>query len=179
MMSRSLLVDTVVGTLDIEGIQENTVFADELGTGDVWENADFQKKTGPNCIIKYMNIRLQSAIRDVSPSAPCWVEYAVICFENQQAIPTIDSKITAGIGTNTLGEMCKNLYRGHCIWSGAFGVSAELPQVLDLKIKVPDKFCKVKVGQYMMFIWTARTANVTDTTTTVRSMYSHSYKAYV
>ena len=107
-----------------------------FGTSEVFTGADTQKVCSPNSVIKYINFRLESGIRDVAPAAPGFVEYAIVVLEEQSAAPTLDASITAQIGTKTLGTICKNLYRGNCLWEGAFALSREIPGVLDLKMQI-------------------------------------------
>ncbi len=177
-MSRTLLQDNVVDEVTIVNVIEPTVLCGTGGTGHVFEGADTQDKCAPNSIVKYVNIRLESGLRDVAPRAPGFLEYALVFFEEQTAGPTVHASISSAIGTQTLGNICKNFYRGNCIWDGALAISKELPRVLDLKIKLPDKFCKNKRGHYLSFLKTYRSNDVSDTTTDCRTWYSHMYKVY-
>ncbi len=178
IMSKTLLDDNVTGAGSIIKILGPTIFASGIGTGDVFENADTKDICAPNSICKYLNIRLQSAVRDVSPSAPGFGMYAVVFFEKQKAEPTLDAIITAGLGTQTLGDLCRNLYRGDCIWTGAYPVSREIPNVVDIKIKLPQKCVKQERGKYLMLIKSFQTADVSDTTSDLRTWYSHDFKVY-
>ncbi len=178
MMSKTLLDDNTANTVSIIKIMGPTQAVSATGVGDVFENADTKDLCSANSLVKYLNIRLESGIRDVAPEAPGFVEYAVIFFEKQESEPTVNSLITSNIGTQTLGDLCRNLYRGDCIWEGAFRVSRELPEVLDLKIKLPGKCIKTERGKYLMFLKAFRTNDVTDTTSDCRSWYSHNYKVY-
>jgi len=178
-MSKSGIDDNTAGTASIVNVITPTIFAGGTGLGDVFENADTADKCAPNSIVKYVNIRLQTAIRDVAPEAPSFQEYALVVFEELQGAPTVDAIIVAGLGTQTLGDLCVNLYRGNCIWNGAYAVSREVPGVLDLKIRIPDKFCKQKRGMYLSLLKAVHTADVTDTTTDVRTFFSFQFKTYV
>ncbi len=176
-MSRTLLQDNVVDEVTIYEIIAPTVNAGTSGTGDT-QAVDTVKKCPPNAVVKYINLRLQSGIRDIAPQAPGFLEYAIVMFEEQGAVPTVPSSMTSAIGTSTLGNICKNLYRGNCIWDGAYRVSRELPEVLDLKIKLPLKGCKMKRGYYLCLFKNFRTNDVSDTTTDCRTWVSHMYKRY-
>ncbi len=178
LMSKTLLDDNVANTASIIKIMGPTQFTSVTGTGDVFENADTKELCAANSIIKYINIRLESGVRDVAPQAPGFVEYAIVFFEKQQAEPTLDAGITANLGTQTLGDLCRNLYRGDCIWEDAFRVSRELPEVANIKIKLPNKCMKTERGKYLMFLKAFRTNDVSDTTSDCRSWYSHNYKVY-
>jgi len=178
-MSRTLLQDNVVDEVTILNIVEPTAVCGAAGTSHIFEGADTEDTCSPNSIVKYLNIRLQSGLRDIAPRAPGFLEYAVVVFEEMTAVPTVAGAITAAIGTQTLGNLCKNFYRGNCLWDGAIAISKELPRVLDLKIKLPDKFCKNMRGRYISLFKNFRSNDVSDTTTDCRTWYSHMYKCYV
>ncbi len=134
----------------------------------------------PNSVIKYFNIRLQEAIKSSETEfRPGWIEYGLVQFENQTTTPVTPAAITANFGTLTLPQMLKNHFRGHCVWTGAFGISVELPQTLDLHIKVPDKWCKNARGTHWMFFFAFRSSKSTDTVTTVKNIMSWEYKCYI
>jgi len=177
-MSRTLLQDNVVDEVTIYNLVEPTINCSIEGNADVFENADTEKIVSPNSIIKYLNLRLETGLRDVAPRAPGFLEFAIVVFEEQTTTPSVASTITSGIGTKTLGTMTNNLYRGNCLWNDAFRVSKELPEVLNLKIKLPDKWCKQKRGMYICLLKTYRSNDVSDTTTDCRSWVSHQYKVY-
>lgn len=177
-MTRTLLDDNVNSEVSIIDVVKPTLAASSVGTGDVWENADTVNICAAQSIVKYINIRLESGVRDVSPAAPGFVEYAIVVFEENESGPTVNAAITAAMGTRTLGDVCKQLYRGNCIWDGAFAVSREIPRVMDIKIKLPPKFCANKIGKWIVLLKTFRTNDVSDTTSDCRTWYSHMYKVY-
>ncbi len=178
-MTRALLDDNVTGTASIIEVVSPTVNASTGGAADVLENADTEKICSPNSVIKYINIRLSSGVRDISPSAPGFQQYAIVVFEEQKTIPVLDAGITSGLGTQTLGRLCKNLYRGNCIWENAFPISVQQPWVENIKLKIPAKFCANKIGKYIMLIKSFQTNNVSDTTSDARTWYQHMYKCYL
>ncbi len=178
-MYRTLLQDNVVDAVTILAIVKPTSNTGTSGSEHVFEGADTTNECAPNSLVKYINIRLESGLRDVAPSAPGFLEYAIIVYEQQTTEPTVPAGITSGIGTQTLGNLCKNFYRGQCIWDGAMAISRELPRVLDLKIKLPTKYCKNQRGKYIMLMKNYRTNDVSDTTSDCRTWYSHQYKCYI
>ncbi len=178
-MSRSLLDDNVTGAVSIIVIINPTDDVSTSSTGHVFEGADTNKFCSPNSVVKYVNIRLQSGLRDVAPEAPGFVEYAVVLFDEQKTIPVVDSTITSGIGATPLGTLCRGLYRGKCIWNGSYAVSREIPRCIDISIKIPNKYCKNKRGQYLMLLKSFRTNDVSDTTSDCRTWYSHMYNCYI
>lgn len=180
-MSGSFIDNLTVGVPQQTIICQPTVVASGNGTQDVFEDADTRNKVSANAIIKYMNLRLQYAIRDEPGEEESgWVEYALIVFqEEQSAFPALDPAISANIGIQTLGDLCRNLYRGKCIWNGAVRLSKQVPEVVDLKIKVPTTYCKQKRGQFFMLLAAFRSANAADVTTSIRQVTSWGYKTYV
>ncbi len=177
-MSRSLLDDNVTGNVSIISIVEPTVVSTTAGTGHTFEGADTKMVCSPNSLVKYLNIRLQSAIRDVAPQAPGFVEYGVVVFDEATTTPTVPASVSSAIGTTWLGTILRNLYRGKCLWNGAFAVSREIPAVADIAIKIPKVYCKNKRGKYIMLFKAFRTADVSDSTSDCRTFYSHQYNCW-
>ncbi len=178
-LGRTLLTDSV--TLDPAVAIIIVEPSENVGTGATVQpdtNADFQKVVATQTLVKYVNIRFQSGLRDVAPSAPGFTEYAIILFDEQTAAPIVPASINTALGTNTLGQLCHTYFRGKCIWEGAFRVSRELPEVVDVKIKIPDKWCLWKRGQYLMCFKAFRTNDVSDTTSDCRTWFSTNFKAY-
>ncbi len=180
-MSKTKILSILSGATNIEEVASPTINAQATGgVGDVFATADTKNVVSPNSIIKYFNIKLQSGIKeDVTPSHNGWIEYALVRFDEQQGVPALDAGITANIGTQTLGDLCNNLYREKCVWNGSQIISKEVPSQIDLHIKVPDAFCKNRRGTYWMFLYSLRTSKSTDTTTEIKSVYSHQYKCYI
>ncbi len=177
-MSRTLLDDNVTLTVSIIAVVVPTINCSSVGTGDVFENADTVNIVTPSAVIKYINMRLESGVRDVAPSAPGFVEYALVVFDEMTTTPTVASGISTNIGTQTLGTMARNFYRGKVLWEDAFRVSRELPEVANIKIKLPPWACQQKIGRYFMLLKAFRTNDVSDATSDCRTWYSHSYKAW-
>ncbi len=181
-MAGSRIISQVVGAVILTPVIEPTAIISTAGTQDVFENADFNRICSPNSIVKYMNLRFQVGIKKdvLTNEHNGWVEYAVVEFQEQKVNPPpVDAGIAATIGTKTLGEMCDNLYREKCIWTGAFELSLELPRVVDLKIKLPPKFCANKVGRFLCVLYTFRSALATDNNTETRNLLSWQYKVWI
>ncbi len=183
-MAQTNVLNLTSASVGILPVIQPTVVVSATGTSDVFENADTKNQVSANAVVKYVNLRDQFAIRntDSAPTTdeqPGWVEYAVVVFTEQGTIPTVESAITSNIGTQTLGDLCINLYRGKCLWNGAMRISREVPEVLDLKIKIPNKYCKMQRGSYLMVLHYFRSVSATDTATSVRQIHSHQYKVYI
>ncbi len=179
-MTKSVITSAIDGGINIVPVVTPTIDAGQGGGGHTFEGADFENVCSPNSLVKYINIRLQAAIKSSeSEFRPGWIEYGMVFFENEKNQPSTESGITSDFGTKTLGQMLKNFYRGHAIWTGCRGISVELPQCIDLPLKIPNKWCKNIRGGYWMFYYAFRSSKSTDTVTTVRFIYSHEYKLYI
>ncbi len=178
-MSKTIVENKITGTPTSIDIVAPTVSTGSIGTGDVWENADTQDAVGANAIIKYLNVRSQVVVRaDTGGTQPGWFEYAVIRLEEQESTPVLNTAFTTASGLQTIGDIAVNLYRDKCIWNGAMPTSKEVPNQMDLKIKIPPQFCKCKRGSYFQLISMFRSSNSADVTSSLRHIYSHQYKVY-
>ncbi len=179
IMNRTLLFDTVTLTVNATNLIEPTVVASVVGTADVFEKADTERFCAPNSMVKYINLRYQTFIRNVVPEAPGFIEYAVVVNQEETTAPVVTAAMSANIGTKSIGNICRNLFRGKCIWNGAFAVSRELPRVVDIAIKIPNQWCKNKIGQFLTLYTAARTGDVSDDTTDFRTFLDIQYKCYI
>ncbi len=178
-MSKTILENKIAGTVTTIDVMAPTTNTGSTGTGDVFENADTQDAVSANAIIKYLNIRFEVCVRkDTGGTQPGWFEYAVIRLEEQESTPVINSAFTANNGTQTIGDIANNLYREKCIWNGACPVSLEVPNQVDLHIKVPQQYCKCKRGAYFQVVTLFRSSNSADVSSSLRLIYSHQYKVY-
>ncbi len=177
-MAKSLIQNINTNAVKVHPIIRPTVVATTSGTEDVLENADTADLCSPNAIVKYVNLRMECGIRDVAPENAGWIEYAVVQFEEQTTDPLVPAAINS-ITTQTMGELCINLFRGKCLWNGAIGISNELPISADIQIKLPDRYCKQKIGSFLSLFMAFRSSDAAETTTSVRMISSHQYKTYL
>jgi len=178
-MSLSLIQNINVHAVKIHDIIIPNQDVAGTGGGNVLDRSDTEFSCSPNSIVKYVNVRMQSALRVVAPELAGWLEYAIVVFQERQIIPPVDAIISAGTNTQTLGDLCVNLYRGKCIWNGCIPISPELPRCTDVKIKIPDTYCKQRNGQYLQLLMTFRSSDATDVTSSIRLISSHQYKVYL
>ncbi len=179
-MSRTLIQTLTAGSVQQVVVMQPTDQVGSSGTADIFENADTLNKVTPNSVCKYINIREELSIKpDIAAAQPGFYEYALVYFDEQQSDPTVDSQISTNVGTQTIGDLCVNLYRGKCVWNGSLAIAKEQPQVLDLKVKIPPRFCKSVRGAYWILIHFFRSAVTTDTTSQMSAVYSHQYKQYI
>lgn len=131
-------------------------------------------------IVKYLNICIETASRNVTGDVPTppdngWLEYG-ITFQNQGVFVTPSSSL---LGTNTLGDVLTKTYRGDCLWTGCIPVGSTQPVTLDLKIKLPPKAVKMKVGSTLtLWVWKRSVLTTDVRTDSDRVVLSYNYKAY-
>ncbi len=179
-MVKSLITSAIDGGINFTSCVIPSADTGTAGTSKAFTNPDFEDTCSPNSIIKYLNIRLQCAIKSSEAEfRPGWIEYGIVLLENEKSAPVVDAGLATNFGTRTLPQMLKNLYRGHCIWTGAEPISVELPRVIDLHLKIPSKWVKLMRGGYWQVYYAFRSSKSTDTVTTVRFIYSHEYNVYV
>ncbi len=180
VMTGSNFTSSIDGGVINYKIVEPTRDTAASGTGTSFATADFRSICSPNSIIKYINIRLQHSIKsDEAEFRPGWIEYGVVQFENQTGDPVTEAAITSNLGTQTLGELLRNLYRNHMIWNDAIPISVETPIVANIHLKIPPKYCKNMRGTFWILFLAFRSSKTTDSVTTVANRISHEYKVYI
>ncbi len=179
-MTGSRITNVVVGGIAIDNIVVPTNVSTTSGSGEAFTAANTKTICSPNSLIKYINYRFQTGIKqDVGNARNGWIEYAIVVFDEQSTAPVVSAAMTAAIGTQTLGEIMTNLFRGKAIWNGAFEIAKELPRVVDVPIKIPQKYSKNAIGKYLAVFYTYRTSLSTDTTSEVRFVNTWQYKCYM
>lgn len=129
-------------------------------------------------IIKYVNICLQASPRGVTPTDDLdnagWLEWAVVFSEES----TLDVT-TANIGVLTLGVCCSHFYRENCIMTGCFPIGTKQAMAQDIKIKLPKKCTRLRMGYKLRIYCYVRTSKSTDTRTdSHRLIASAHFKSY-
>ncbi len=179
-MTGSIITSSKDGGINELVIVQPTSDAGAAGTQHVFEGADTVNECSPNSLVKYLNIRLQIAIKSSEAEfRPGWYEYALIYYENETTKPAVPASIGTNFGTSTLPQTCRNLFRNHMVWSGAFGISVETPIAENIKIKCPPKFCKNQRGNYWIMYHAFRSSKSTDTVTETKNIASFEYKVYI
>ncbi len=146
------------------------------GAGDALGGADFADTVTPAAVCKYINVRLQLGNKSGTGDQG-WYEYAIILKDEQTATPVIGTDFSTW-NLSTIAELAINLNRGKCIWNGAVPLNDGQAKVLDLKLKIPDKWCKWKRGQYLVLVHGARGADST-TTDIITVVLTTQWKCYL
>ncbi len=141
-----------------------------------------QAQTDETCevgdIIKYVNICLQCSPRGADSTNikddSGWLEWAIFWQRESTATLTV-----ANIGTDTLGVLSGRAYRENSIMSGCFPVGSRQSMSQDLHIKIPQRCCKLKVGDQLQIMCYLRGSSSTDTRTdSNRLLVSSQFKSY-
>ncbi len=139
-------------------------------------NNESQCKVGD--IIKYVNICLECSPRGADPTNDNdnagWLEWAVVWQE--EAVKNIN---TSNIGVATLGVIASHAYRQNCLMTGCFPLGTKQAMAQDIKIKLPQKCCKLRQGSLLECFCYVRTSNSTDVRTdSHRLIASSHFKCY-
>ncbi len=138
-------------------------------------STDDDCRTGDIC--KFTNLYIQASPRaniDNNEDRTGWVEWAFILVrENENEVPN------TRIGVQTLGDICTNMYRGECIYTGSVPVGNVQPVTAEIKLKIPKNKFKIKLGDEWRFLTYFRAASSTSTSTTaVRLIKSYNHRVY-
>lgn len=177
-MASSLIQNALVGAILQHVIIEPTVDAGQTSqTGDVFENADTERRCAANSIVKYVNFIMQVAIKSAQTSNSGWIEWGLVSIENATALPATPSN--ANFGIRSLGDILSHEFRNRCIMTGAIPVSSQIPVVVPFSFKLPDICIKNQLGKYLIFYWGFRSSDAADVATTARCMTTAMYKCYI
>ncbi len=129
-------------------------------------------------IIRYVNICIECTPRGVEPTNVLdnagWLEWAVVWQQERDVDPAVTN-----IGVLTLGVIASHVYRENCLLTGCFPIGTRQAMSQDIKIKLPQKCCKIKMGDTLKLLAFVRTSNSTDMRTdSHRLIVSSMFKAY-
>jgi len=162
-----VIYDTDVGARTISG-----------GVQTIQDSATTERTVNIGNVIKYANICLECAPRGANPTADNdnagWLEWAIYWQRERLVDPTV-----ANIGVATAGVVCSHSFRENCLMTGCFPLGTKQAMSSDIKIKLPKRCCKVKMGDTLKCLCYVRTSDSTDTRTdSHRLIASSHFKAY-
>ncbi len=162
-----LIFDTSVGARGLAG-----------GNQNIQDVANIEETCMVSDVIKYVNICLECSPRGVEPTNDLdnagWLEWAVVWQRERSAVPTV-----ANIGILTLGVICSHVFRENCIMTGCFPLGTKQAMSQDIKIKIPQKACKLHMGDTLSIFCFIRTSNSLDSRTdSHRLIASSHFKVY-
>ncbi len=142
------------------------------------EEVNTEQRCEVSDIIKYVNICLECSPRGADPvnlnDNAGWLEWAVYWQRERDTDPGV-----ANIGVATLGVVASHVYRENCLMTGCFPLGTRQAMSQDIRIKVPRRCTKVKLGDILKVACYVRTSLSTDTRTdSHRLIASSHYKAY-
>ncbi len=110
---------------------------------------------------KYINLGIQVGPRAENGNPvdrTGWLEWAMVLVrENETAVPATN------LGTQTLGDICTNMYRAECIYTGVIPMGETQPATAVIKLKIPSKKVSIKIGDEWRFITFFRSVNAAST----------------
>jgi len=129
-------------------------------------------------IVKYVNICIECAPRGANPTNDNdnagWLEWAVGWQEERDVDPA-----TTNLGVASLGVVVSHYLRENCFMTGCFPLGTKQAMSQDIKIKLPQKCVKLKVGAILKCWAHVRTSSSTDVRTdSHRLLISSQFKAY-
>ena len=131
-------------------------------------------------VVKYVNICLECCPREPAPASEneldncSWLEWAVCWQREQEVTPGV-----ANIGVATLGTICSHVFRENCFMTGCFPIGTKQAMSQDIRIKIPQRCCRLKMGDTLTIFCYVRTSDSTDTrTNSHRLIASSHFKGY-
>ncbi len=162
-----LIYDTNVGargsTGGVQTLQDKSTTEETCQVGD---------------IIKYVNICLEACPRGATPTNIldncAWLEWAVVWQRERDINPGV-----ANIGILTLGVVCSHMYRENCLLTGCFPIGSQQAMSCDIKIKLPARCNRLRMGDELKVFCFVRTSNSADVRTdSHRLIASSHFKSY-
>ncbi len=130
-------------------------------------------------ILKYVNICIEAASRNEMEQGEendnGWLEWGVVYQQETSGFPG-----ATNLGVQTLGDILVKTFRGNCLLTGCIPVGKAQPITQDIKIKIPQKYCKVQQSSILQLFYYFRSVNSTDLRTdSTKVVLSAIYKLYV
>jgi len=176
----STLVSVIGNGSNVTGVQLITTRAGDRSldgaSSTIQDSASNAQIVILSTIVKYITVHLQAAVTTAGndSSTQGWIEWAVVWRDEVSVQPP-----STNFGTQTLGNICTNMYRGDCLLTGNFPVSVNLPNSQDILVKLPKKCVKWKQGAELKLYAIFRDADTTNLETdTVKLITSNNFKGY-
>ncbi len=129
-------------------------------------------------IVKYINVHIQCGARDsIAPEDDTsgWLEWGIIKYKE-----SIISPVNTLLGTQTLGDVLTKQFRGDCLMTGNFPVGGDIPNAIEIVLKVPKANCKQQLGSKILMYCHYVSVNNASTAVDLASLrLSFNYKLYV
>ncbi len=159
------ILETQGGARDLTGATQT--IKSSADTGEVCNVGD---------MVKYVNLFIQCGPRASQPNLDKtgWLEWALVMVkETETAVPITTT------GTQTLGAICSHMFRNECIYTGCIPVGQDVPNYVEVKIKVPKTKNKITLGdEWRLIHWFRATDAASVSAVAVRVVKSFAYKCY-
>lgn len=159
------VLETEAGVRSVTGGTQT--ITDSRSTGEVVNVGD---------CVKYINLFIGAGPREASPVADRqgWLEWAFVCVkESETTVPITD------VGTQTLGTICKNMFRNECIMTGMMPLGRDQCNVQSIQIKIPKSKQFIRLGDEWRFVtWFRSTLATSTENAAIRLVKSFMYKGY-
>ncbi len=128
-------------------------------------------------IVKYVNLFIEVAPRSTATTpaeSMGHLEWAfVMVKESETSVPITQT------GVRTLGNICTNMFRNECIYTGQVPIGLNQANSMTAVIKVPKFKQKIRLGDEWRFItWFRSWDSTNDDLNNVKVIKSWMYKAY-
>ncbi len=148
------------------------------GVQTIQDKANTEEDCRIGDIVKYVNICLECSPRGANPTADNdnagWLEWAIVWQREKLGAPT-----TANIGVLTLGCICSHAFRENCFMTGCFPLGTKQAMSSDLRIKIPQRCTRLRMGDTLKIFCYIRTSNSSDVRTdSHRLIASSHFKSY-
>ncbi len=145
------------------------------GTQTIKDVATTSRECNVGDIIKYINSCIQCAPRLINvEDNNGWLEYALVLQKEQTQLMG-----NTNLGTQTLQDTATKQYRGNCLWTGCIPLGMNQGNSVDLKMKIPRIYEKVKIGTILILFLFFRSVDSTDVRTdSHRLVVSSIFKCY-
>lgn len=148
------------------------------GAGQTYSaDRDTQETVNIGDVVKYIHLFGQCSPREgvnTLDDRHGWLEWAFVCCkQSDTAVPITN------LGTLTLGNVCTNMFRNECIYTGNIAIGSSQSNSFDAYIKIPKFKQTIRAGDEWRFITYFRDSKATSTATdAMRVIKSYIYKAY-
>ncbi len=125
-------------------------------------------------VCKFVNLNIQMANRPnvgAAENSQGWLEWAFVCVrENENQV------LSTNLGLQNLGDICTNMYRGECIYTGNLSVGNAQPVVAAIKLMIPKSKRTIKLGDQWRFLTFFRAvSSIATGQTEMRLLKSYNY----
>ncbi len=176
--------DTLVGNIggasvptEFKVLETETGARTTSGAGQTTKSsADTGEVVNIGDTVKYINLFIQVGSRnsDTIQDNVGWLEWAFLMVKESDTVVPITQT-----GVLTLGNICTNMYRNECIYTGFVPCGLNQPNGQSIVIKVPRFKQKIRIGDEWRLVIIWRDLKATSTVADAgRFILSFMYKSY-